>query len=465
MGNINIDEVIAQMKQRDVEYEQEVKVYKTALAEKLGIPLNDAGQLLFNAFRYRSDEIALMGFDFLVDFFGYVIGVFGSVDAVCRFLIDETEVDTFIVGDDYERKYTLLQMNPKEQIGERIDNIMLLFGLTREQCVDIICRYPSWFFHTPQYLKRKVREFADYFEISQEKAATMMYERPFLLGKQITKINKKITEIANYYKVDSTKVRAFMVEYPGYIVWGLGELKKDKATAAVFDDLWLLNCMTGIEYAEYAGYRTVDNLKTVLRYIQEHFGKIEKLTAKNYKEGKAVVAVTKYGNKYCLVTLGGNLISEKARNRQAWFWRTFPSVEASARRNEEREYHTHKEYFCVIPSLEEEQLDKAIFLLAISGNFGGGMNLNKDSDLYNFSKTNFVDRNVSELVELANIEDKIKVGFCGVFFDAIGSTQIIQPPLKPPKDEDGDDSPEIEDLFSDEEIEKLFADVFDDDDD
>ena len=397
-----------------------------------------------------------------MEFLGYVIKTFGSVDAVCHFLISETEVDTFIVGEDYERKYTLLQMNPKEQIGDRIDNIMTQFAITREQCVDVICRYPSWFFHTPQYIKRKINEFADFFGINREKAAAMMYERPFLLGKQTTKINKKVAEIANYYRVDNDKVKAFLVEYPGYIVWGLCELKKHKVTAAVFDNLWLLNCMTGVEFAEYAGYRTVDNLKAVLRYIQEHFGKIEKIICKNYMDDKVVVAVAKYGSKYCLVTLGGNLVSEKARNRQAWFWRTFPSADGAARKNVDREYHTHKEYFCIIPSLEEEQLHKAIFLLAISGNFGGGMNLNKDTELYNFSKTNYVEKNVSELVEFANIEDKMRVGFCGVFFGAIGATEIIHPALKPPKEDDDEKSTEIEDLFSEDELEDLFGDVFND---
>lgn len=442
-----IEKFLTALDEHNKSYEKAIAPYIQLLQNSLQLQENEVRKIVYHL--YKNDKSILLKMDenSIVSLVSYLIDIFGSVSSLTKFLSAQETID--IGFDTYTRKYTLLNISPKEQIGKQIDYLKTLFSLTNEQCIDLICANPSWFYHTEIYFEKRISLLSNFWGLDRNAVINLCYNYPFVLGKRLNNVQNRIDDIQHYYSIPEKKIKALMIAHPKFMNWGIKSFVTAKVPIELFDNYWLMNCITSIENMNYAGYRNYQNLCAVLRFIQNTFGTIEKIINRKYKEGRLIAVLTHKENAYFIVTLGGNLISEYERKSQSKTVELLLKIFANNPPSNDAEYFFHKEYFCKINAIDDD-FDNALDLLFIAGLYRKKHYSLKDtSQLYKLSDKNYFHSDIENLVKNEIICENIDISFCAPIFKEKGVLTVLSPKTDNVSDVFPDEELNLDDLFDD----------------
>ena len=168
------------------------------------------------------------------------------------------------------------------------------------------------------------------------------------------------------------------------------------------------------EKEPYASYKSYENLCLVLQFIQTHFGIIQRVIHRAYKDERLSVVVAQKNGFYFLITLGGSRITESQRKSVREEEMLFESVFGEIARNSEIESF-HEEYFCKVQNIDEN-INNALDLLYLTALNPNGYKIKNDCKLFKLAEKHYFYDNVEEVVTTLDNE-KCIVKFCAPIFE------------------------------------------------
>lgn len=424
--------------------------YIAALVEKLNISEEKANKLDFNAdnLPYTPQEFALVVEYFVQEFNGF--------DKLCTFIKEQSMIDTMY--DVSFRKNTIFTLKPYTQFGARIKFLQDFFEIDRDECISLITQNPSWIYHKEQYFIERLEPFANLFNLTKSQTVSFFKEYPFTLGKRINNLSANIDEIAEYYDINASKVKSLLLDYPGLMNRTLGYFLEFKVPIEVFDKHWLISCMTKQnDFSAFAGYRTFENLIIVLKKIEESIGEIIDFYKRDYSDGSSFALLIRNNDRKFLVTLGSNTVSKAQivrlleKTPEEKVLESIFGADYSKKKPHEEHFY-HREYLCELKDGSPEQIDDILRLLsAISfHNATKEITLKDGANIFYLSDSDDISRCSIDILE--NIEySPNNLNVCFYKVEPKGNGKINITSLRKP--------------LSQEEIDALFSDLNNDEDD
>lgn len=260
--------------------------------------------------------------------------------------------------------------------------------------------------------------------------------------KQIEKIN----EIAEIYNIDTNKVKELFLDYPMLMERSVAFYLEYKIGKEIFDKHWLCECIRTLDdFCSFGGYRTFENLMSVVGKIEESIGTVVKVYNKKYQEGSLVVLEVVNKDKTFLVTLGSDTVSKKQRvdlvDDNTPEQKLLKAIFGDELKKEPHQEHfIHNEYVCEINTEKACNIEDIIQLLAAlsTHNIRRECGLNKKSNVYYLADSNYIKPCSFDVIDsLENDKNWLNVAFYKV--EPAGNGRIRVKYLNSQIDEDDGD--------------------------
>lgn len=433
MNDINVEKILNKMKQQSDETDRLAKPYVDILINSLGLSNEFAKSIVYDGLIHCDNQSLMSITDFLQSTKSFLI-LFGTPDKLCKFLNSQLIVDQMY--DCYIRKKTIFHYSP-EIIANRIDNLMKILCISKNECIDDIITHPDWLYHTEDFMANRFKELTEFWDSSISKTRELCNGYKFFFGTKLEKLQNRLECLSEYFKYPLSSLKKFMLEYPNLITQSVSFFVDNKLTKEIFDKPWLLDCLNGYRNCTYGGYRTFENLLLVVTYIENKFGEIKKFIKRKYKKEVFLGVITQKNNEYYLVSLGANYITEHARknapdisNEEKLLESIFGSV---ANPKPHQEFHHHKELFVKIKSDSSVEIDNIIlFMIAIAIKKAELMiQIKSNSKEFTslMSANLIINDSYNPHESLKMDENNLKVDFCLLYFDESGTITLLDPKM------------------------------------
>lgn len=289
----------------------------------------------------------------------FLVKVFGSVEKFLKFESAQSYIDTIM--DITERKYTIYDM-PLEEVTDKLQTLMQIFSMTKEEVIEKICKRPDWFFHKASYFEKKFDGLQEFFGKDRAEVVGVCADFPTLLGKRLNHLQSNVEQICEHFQWEESDLKALMWTYPGLANWSAWQFKQHDFDKRLFEKPWLLELLLGSKTYNYGGYATFNDLCTYIEYIEGLFGKKERLIKVRFKDfvAQAVALRNQAGEKF-VVSIGANHMTEKGRNSVSMKDRLLASIFG-----EKSPKYSMNEYFCKL----NKQYEEEIYVTTIFGLIG-----------------------------------------------------------------------------------------------
>lgn len=429
MNDINVEKILNKMKQQSDETDRLAKPYVDILINSLGLSNEFAKSIVYDGLIHCDNQPLMSITDFLQSTKSFLI-LFGTPDKLCKFLNSQLIVDQMY--DCYIRKKTIFHYSP-EIIAGRIDNLMKILCISKNECIDDIITHPDWLYHTEDFMANRFKELTEFWDSSISKTRELCNGYKFFFGTKLEKLQNRLECLSEYFKYPLSSLKKFMLEYPNLITQSISFFVDNKLTKEIFDKPWLLDCLNGYRNCTYGGYRTFENLLLVVKYIENQFGTIKKFIKRKHKKEVFMGVITQKNNEFYLVSLGANYITEHSR-------KTAPDISIWDRRfgtvtnpKPHQEFHKHKELFIKIKSDSAVEINYIIlFIIAIAiKKLELMIKIKSNSTEFTslMSANLIINDSYNPHESLKMDENNLKVDFCLMHFDESGMVTFIDPKM------------------------------------
>ncbi len=364
---MNTDSIFEAFEKKNKENEALAKPYVELLVNELKMDDRSAQLIVDKSCDFSSMKtpFSKMTEEEIVDLVRLYISLFGSLETLCQFLDAQEFVD---VGYDlYIRKKTIFHLK-YDVVEERVLNLMELFDVSKEKCIQLVISHPDWLYHKKEFISSKFEELSSFWNLTKGELAELCLQSPFVFSKKLDKLNDRIIKLETHYGVKSSEIKKLMLMYPELMNKGVSFFTENKLTKDIFVKPWLLECLIGYDNCNFGGYRTFQNMLLLIEYIEKCFGDIIKFIKKKYKEGGFLCVITKKDAAYYVVSIGSNYASEASRKNapvltpeEKLLNQIFGSITEP---RAWQEYHDHREYFIKIKDFDIKKVEDIIFLMA-----------------------------------------------------------------------------------------------------
>ena len=456
---MNTDSIFEVFEKKNKENEALAKPYVELLVNALKMDDRSAQLIVDKSCDFSSMKtpFSKMTEEEIVDLVRLYISLFGSPEMLCKFLDAQEFVDTGY--DLYIRKKTIFHLK-YEIVEARILNLMELFNVSKEKCIQIVISHPDWLYHKKEFICSKFEEMSLFWNLTKGEIVQRCLQSPFIFSKKLDKLNDRIIKLETHYGVKSSEIKKLMLLYPALMNKGVSFFTENKLTKDIFVKPWLLECLIGYDNCNFGGYRTFQNMLLLIEHIEKHFGDIIKFIKKKYKDCGFLCVIAKKGDAYYLVSIGSNYVSEAHRKNapiltpeEKLLNQIFGS---KAEPNAYQEYHDHREYFIKIKDVDIEDVEAVLYLMA-SASAKNARSNSKQLIVQKSPSTKILTSGfvlIDDLVNAPNLdveENRLLVNFINLSFKKVDDAEwekLSNPPVEAAQDDedfDFDDDWDFED--------------------
>ena len=246
-----------------------------------------------------------------------LIDLFGSKEGFLKFAEAQSKIEDWY-HTNYTRKNNILTLETHKVVG-RFLFLKQFFNMNDSELREFLYQTPEWLFRSSVKLVENIQRLVESLNISLEEARTLALAYPSWAGNGYFKFMDRVTSLCDYFDVDKRRIADYILESPERGCWGAYRYREAGVNSVVLDKPWLMDCISNYKDYRYGGYKHFSTLVEVTEFIENTFGKVERvITRKHENEGVLkclLIAPNEKYNYYKLVTLGSGYVTKEGEEK------------------------------------------------------------------------------------------------------------------------------------------------------